>query len=243
MTKPLDDSEFAAELHELLVAAALGDATDVQIARLNDLLRSDTGLRHQAARFFEEEAVLRREFNVIDRVGEFHKPLAKDLAGGDASSSDANVSCETAILTGPRQRFFLAVAILIGASVGIIWWQRGAGTATLNQSADSRHERALEDGDSIDNASQRELPSLAATILTPVTHVSWSGPQFASDVNSGPPTAVMREGVTSFISAFGRPAEGYMVCLRPDALLDLVVAGDAEGENALAVIEFDANGR
>jgi hypothetical protein len=53
----------------------------------------------------------------------------------------------------------------------------------------------------------------------------------------------MREGVTSFISAFGRPAEGYMVCLRPDALLDLVVAGDAEGENALAVIEFDANGR
>jgi len=53
----------------------------------------------------------------------------------------------------------------------------------------------------------------------------------------------MREGVTSFISAFGRPAEGYMVCLRPDALLDLVVAGDAEGENAAAVIEFDANGK
>jgi hypothetical protein len=53
----------------------------------------------------------------------------------------------------------------------------------------------------------------------------------------------MREGVISFISAFGRPAQGYMVCLQPGALLDLVVAGDAEGENALAVIEFDGSGR
>src|SRR5689334_6996708 len=121
MTKPLEDSEYDAELHELLVAAALGEVTDAQIARLNAMLLREERFRHQAARFFEEEAVLRREFNVIDRVGAFHKRLAKDLAGEDASASAANVSCETAILTGPRQRFFLAVAILIGASVGIIW--------------------------------------------------------------------------------------------------------------------------
>ena len=84
---------------------------------------------------------------------------------------------------------------------------------------------------------------LTASILTPVTRVSWSGPRFASELNNEPLASTMREGVTSFTSAFGRPAQGYMVCLRPGAFLDLVVAADSDGENALAVIEFDGAGR
>jgi hypothetical protein len=244
MTKPLENHEFASELRQLLVAVALGDATDTQIGRLNGLLLHDERLRRQAARFFEEETVLRREFNVLERVGEFHKTLAKEPASESTLSSVENVGCESRTFSSALQRLSLAVAVLIGASIGIIWIAGRARNSAIDQSADEVRLRPLQVAESVNIASQQQgLPSLVASILTPVTHVSWSGPQFASELNSGPPTSTMRDGVISFMSAFGRPARGYMVCLQPAALLDLVVAGDAEGENALAVIEFDASGR
>jgi hypothetical protein len=240
MTKPLEISEFAAELRELLVAVALSDATDTQIGRLNELLLQDERLRQQAARFFEEEIVLRREFNMLDRVGEFHKTLANESFGESTPSSTANVSCELRTLNSALQRLTLAVAILIGASIGIIWLAEQVRKSAIDQSADEVHLRPLSVAET---SRQQGLPTLVANILTPVTHVSWSGPQFASELNSGSPASTLREGVISFTSAFGRPAKGYMVCLQPAALLDLVVAGDAEGENALAAIEFDGSGR
>ena len=40
MTKPLEEPEFAADVSQLLVAVMLGDATDAQIGRLNELLRA-----------------------------------------------------------------------------------------------------------------------------------------------------------------------------------------------------------
>jgi hypothetical protein len=244
VTKPLETPEFSAELRQLLVAVALNDATDAQIGRLNELLLYDERLRQEAARFFEEEAVLRREFNVLDRVGEFHKTLAKEAAGQRKPSSTSHVDCEPRILHSTWQRLSLAVAVSIAASMGIIWLAGQGRNSTINQSAEEAHLRPPSVAESARDASQQpRLPPLVAGLLTPVTRVSWSGPQFATELNSGPPTSTMSEGVISFISAFGRPAQGYMVCLQPGALLDLVVAGDAEGENALAVIEFDGSGR
>src|SRR4029079_14113066 len=143
MTKPLENPEFAAELHQLLVAVSLGDATDTQIGRLNDLLLGDQRLRHQAARFFEEEAMLRREFNVLDRVGELHTKLAKDLTGENTPPGTANAECELRILDSTRQRLFLAAAVLMGASIGIIWLEGRYGTSAFKQSADEVHLRPL----------------------------------------------------------------------------------------------------
>jgi hypothetical protein len=88
------------------------------------------------------------------------------------------------------------------------------------------------------------LVMTATAILPQVTRVSWSGPQFAINIKSSARRfdVRLREGVIPFTSVNGRPAQGYMVHLPPDALLDLVVAADAEGENSLAVIEFDSDG-
>lgn len=228
MTKPFAESDLANELRRLLVATSLGDATDGQIGRLNDLLLREETLRHQAARFFEEEVVLRREFEMLDRVVEFHNPLVPDSDGETSPSSMASDRCNASFFNSTKQRLYFAAAILISASIGIAWVEQRTKTSAVGQS--------------VDEARVRVLP-LAASILTPVTHVSWSGPQFASEINASPSASVMREGLVSFTSAFGRPAQGYMVCLQPAASLDLVVAGDAEGENALAVIEFDGGGK
>jgi hypothetical protein len=244
VTKPLETPEFSAELRQLLVAVALSDDTDAQIGRLNELLLCDERLRHEAARFFEEEAVLRREFNVLDRVGEFHKTLAKESAGESTPLSVGHIDCESRILNSRWQRLSLAVAVLIAASLGIIRLAGQVRNSVINQSVEEAQVRPSSVAENARDASQQHgLPPLVAGLLTPVTHVSWSGPQFASDLNSGPPASRLSEGVMPFISAFGRPAQGYMICLQPGALLDLVVAGDAEGENALAVIEFDGSGR
>ncbi len=220
MTEPLEESEFAAELSQLLAAAALGDASDAQIARLNDLLLQDESLRHQAARFFEEEAVLRREFQVLDRVVEYHTPL-REASKVVASARDAD--CETPECSSGWRRMFLAVAVLICASMATLWLAHRARTAAIGTASETESAGL--------RINDRELP-LTASILTPVTYVSWSGPRFATDINARPLTTSMREGTIPFTSAFGRPAEGYMVCLRPDSLLDLIVTADADGENA-----------
>jgi uncharacterized protein YigA (DUF484 family) len=233
MAEPLEESVFAAELSQLLAAAALGDATDAQIVRLNDLLLQDASLRDQAARFFEEEAVLRREFQVFDRVVDYHTPL-RDTRIAQAVPNTRGAKCETLECSSGWRRMFLAVAVLICASIATLWLAHRVRTAAFGTASETESAGL--------RINDRSLP-LTASILTPVTYVSWSGPRFATDINARPLTTAMREGTTAFTSAFGRPAEGYMVCLQPDSLLDLIVTADADGENALAVIEFDESGR
>ena len=242
MSQPAASSELSAELHQLLVAAVLGAATATQIARLNALLRSDTQLRHEAARFLEEEAVLRREFTMLDRVVDFHK-LPLKPAGNVAGPPPQGMVCRGTVWQQLRQRLFLAVALLLSLSIAVLALKQATPTSDSEFASDT-HAAALPLGDGMELAAANQHPlPIAASILTPVTHVSWSGPQFATWPASDPPTAKIREGVVSFTSAFGRPAKGYVLCLPPGALLDVVAAGDAEGENALAVIEFDAYGR
>lgn len=242
MSTPYDESKLAAELNRLLVAANLGDASDGEVARLNELLLSNDELRQLAARFFEEEVVLRREFEILDRVGEFHGPRTierADLTAPGASGTKCARSRDS-----QRKRLFLAVAIMISSVVGWVtfnhdgrwfWNIRPSDGSNLSQPmAESGVESPFAPG---------TLQPLTASILTPVIRVSWSGPQFASELNATPMIASIHEGVIPFTSSFGRPAQGYLVCLRPGLLMDLIVTADAEGENALAVIEIDGSGK
>ncbi|HEX3598738.1 MAG TPA: hypothetical protein VHU84_01275 [Lacipirellulaceae bacterium] len=238
MSNPQNESEFATELNQLLAAAALGDATDAQVCRLNELLLRDEGLRRQAARFFEEEVVLRREFEVLDRVGEFHNPRSLESSDRRDESHESATRCRARFGSTPGQRLFVAVALLVSSIIGWLWFDQKTGS----QAANDAGVRALLSETGIESTSHGVQP-LTACILTPVTRVSWAGPQFASERNSSPMISAIREGVIPFTSAFGRPAQGYLVRLRPHALLDLVVTADAEGENALAVIELDGTGR
>ncbi|HEY2759492.1 MAG TPA: hypothetical protein VGI75_02075 [Pirellulales bacterium] len=242
MTSRHNESKLAAELNRLLAAASLGDASDSELARLNELLLNDRELRQQAAQFFEEEVVLRREFEILDRVGEFHNP--RTLGRANALEVGGGESCRTRLAPNVRQRLFLAVAVLVSSIVGWMsihhggWWLwqgRSQGEAGISlPTFDSGMEGP---------ATARALQPLTASILTPVIRVSWSGPQFASELNASPMIAAIHEGVISFTSSFGRPAQGYVVCLRPGALMDLIVTADAEGENALAAIEIDGSGK
>jgi hypothetical protein len=72
MTERSHEFDALAELEVLLVATLLGDAASDQLDRLNELLLGDQELRWHAARFLEEEAMLRRQFEVLGRVGDFH---------------------------------------------------------------------------------------------------------------------------------------------------------------------------
>jgi FecR protein len=75
MTERRQQFDPFAEIDGLLVDLMLGDLADVQVERLNDLLLSDVELRRHAARFLEEDAVLRRQFQVLGRVGDYHSDL------------------------------------------------------------------------------------------------------------------------------------------------------------------------
>src|SRR5882757_4527422 len=108
MNNSQNDSAFSSELNQLLAATALGDATDSQVHRLNELLLRDEGLRQQAARFFEEEVVLRREFEVLDRVGEFHNPRSLESNDHRAVSSTGAARCNARFGSTAGQRLFVA---------------------------------------------------------------------------------------------------------------------------------------
>jgi hypothetical protein len=239
MTKQNDERDIHEDLRRLLVALVLGDASDAEQERLNDLLRNDIELRRRAARFLEEEAVLRHQFQLLDRVCDYHNPLP-DI--DDGLSSAAACARRTRRRTNIRQmRHFapyLLLASLLAVAVGSAFWMVNRAVRT---GAGSGEEAIASTSPSVE---QRSIRSLAMTspVLPRVTRVSWSGPQFAADVDSTAHPSRLYEGVIQFKSLRDRPAECYMVHLPPGALLDLVVTADAEGENSLAVIEFDSDG-
>jgi hypothetical protein len=87
MTEP-HESAVDPELVDLLEAVVLGDATDVQIARLNKILLSDGEKRRIAARFLQDETVLRSEFQLFHRIGDFSRAAADDIA--EPATKDAS---------------------------------------------------------------------------------------------------------------------------------------------------------
>ncbi len=78
-------TENVAELRTLLVAMVLGDASKAELARLNELLLSDAKARHFASEFLADESQLRRQFEMLGRVAEFHNPpIASPTTSGDS---------------------------------------------------------------------------------------------------------------------------------------------------------------
>jgi hypothetical protein len=238
MTKHNDESEVHEDLHRLLVALALGDASAAELEQLNNLLCSDIELRRLAARFLEEEAALRHEFRLLDRVCDYHNPLPEiDRGVCSATTSTQRANDRTnERRTRHLAPYWLLASVLVVAAGGAFWVMNHAGRFGAGSDEEATAAASLEMSQSL-----RPL-TMTASILPPVTRVSWTGPQFAA-VSSASPASHLYEGVVPFTSVHDRRAEGYMVHLPPDAVLELVVTADAEGENSLAVIEFDADGR
>ena len=121
-----------AELITLLAAVVLDDASDEQLGRLNDLLRADVEMRRYASRFLEEESLLRRQFEMLGRVANYHQlpvgvppdtKVAKieqltvsgnaDRKGTDKSKRGATRSAALAI--------FIAASILFVLGAPMVW--------------------------------------------------------------------------------------------------------------------------
>lgn len=60
------------EVLAILNSVVLNDVKEAELNRLNDLLIKDALSRRLAAQFLEEESFLRRQFQVLGKVGDFH---------------------------------------------------------------------------------------------------------------------------------------------------------------------------
>ncbi len=78
------------ELERLLILAYGGDATEVELERLNSLLRAHKDLRLHAIQFLRDDALLRRELQVL---------YASELLAPDAASTST-----LGVLTSPREK-------------------------------------------------------------------------------------------------------------------------------------------
>ncbi|MCI0335497.1 MAG: FecR family protein [Planctomycetes bacterium] len=125
-------SENVAELRTLLVATVLGDASEAELARLNDLLLSDAQARDFAAEFLADESLLRRQFEMLGRVADFHNPPIAALtrsgdsvgfqpaapyrrAGNESHGSGRNVARIAAYF------LLLAASVLVAVGTIAIW--------------------------------------------------------------------------------------------------------------------------
>lgn len=231
----------ADELGKLLVSLVLGDASEVELDLLNDLLQRDVVRRRFAAQFLTDEAVLRHQFEMLGRVGEYHTPLRSRTGQMDCTLAELANKDE---LAGRNERssrgpvLLLLASVLVVSLIGGAWWlgrgPRAGGSYPAT--ADVRSHQVSADP----LAESMAVKRFGA--LPRVERVSWAGPQFAAELEPELTAGPMPRGIVPFASADGRDAEGYMVELRPGALLELVVTADADAENALAVTEFDSRG-
>lgn len=115
--KPTPAHADAPMLRRILASVALGDALAEDWDALNELLVKDEDARRFASRHFEEEASLRREFALFDRVAAFSMP-------GTASIEPSYVTTECVKKTAPsftrwslRSWVSLAAAAAVAAVV------------------------------------------------------------------------------------------------------------------------------
>jgi ferric-dicitrate binding protein FerR (iron transport regulator) len=78
MLEPQDNT-VSPELVALLEAVVLQCASDADVARLNELLLTSAEMRQYAAQFLQDETRLRSAFEMLERVGSFHRPASIEL--------------------------------------------------------------------------------------------------------------------------------------------------------------------
>ena len=138
MTEKHHSADELAELRTLLAAVVFDDASDEQLDRLNDLLKSDLELRRFASRFLEEESVLRRQFELLGRVVDFHQaPLSGQSGVGLPASSQQSLPSEGNRQTGRTRKsgaarrgafaIFIAASIFLVLGAPALWTRDKAG--------------------------------------------------------------------------------------------------------------------
>ncbi|QDV71942.1 FecR protein [Planctomycetes bacterium K2D] len=101
------------KLRRLLASVVLGDASSDDWQALNDLLLQDSGAREYASRYFEEEASLRREFALYDKVANFNLP------GEDAAIAGRALPKEVSRVA-KRWRAFAGASLAVAAALAAI---------------------------------------------------------------------------------------------------------------------------
>ena len=75
------------ELRRLLLVALDGDATDQQLAQLNDLLLADEAARRSASRFLQDDSILREEIGTLETALSFLQQAGKASKSTDAEAA------------------------------------------------------------------------------------------------------------------------------------------------------------
>lgn len=106
------------EIREIAIAANSGEATDAQIARLDELIRSDALLANYAARVFDQQAALAWQ----GMTHESDRAAAASLADAEADVSDRSSSRVSAASRGAKpssnlhfQSLAIGIAFVLGA--------------------------------------------------------------------------------------------------------------------------------
>lgn len=144
MTTNHDNAADFTELRALLASAVLNDASDEQLDRLNEVLKAGVELRRYASQFLAEESMLRREFEMLSRVVDFHQPpiesngcdrighaSAVPVAGLTTTSAAAISKWPTVV----RMSAFLAATVLIAVGFGALWNRERVRNAEVAQNS------------------------------------------------------------------------------------------------------------
>lgn len=209
-----------------------------RLAELEAKLKDCPEAQDEYCRLIMLDTILEAEFgpNALSLT-----PLSPELSETDTCSLVAATlvtDTEQAAPT-PSKRRMLGIAVALAASIAFALPYFGA----VRPASDTQDQNAAEVASMTTSGEDIFLRSPETIgMLHRVTHTTWQPPRQTDRDSERRLTAQLIEGAVSMMPFNGKNAGGYVLKLPPDAVLELNAYADADGENALAVIELDSHG-
>lgn len=223
---------------EALVLEADGTSPAERLAELEAKLKDCPEAQDEYCRLVMLDTILKAEFgpNALSLT-----PLSPELSETDTCSLVAATLVTDTEQTTPTlsKRRMLGIAVGLAASIAFALPYFGAvplANDTQNQSA-AEATNLTTSGPDIFLQSPETIG-----MLHRVTHTTWQPPRQTERPADQRLTAKLIEGAVRMMPFNGKDAGGYVLKLPPGAVLELNTYADADGKNALAVIELDSHG-
>lgn len=227
-------------LKELESLALEADETSPaeRLAKLEAKLRDCPEAQDEYCRLVMLDTILKAEFgpNALSLT-----PLSPELSETDACSMVAATLANDIEPTVPTlsKRLLLGITAATAASLIFVLSYFG----TVPSADDTQNQNAAEVASMTTSDADIFLQSPETIgMLHRVTHTTWQPPRQTDQDSERRLTAQLIEGAVRMMPFNGKDAGGYVLKLPPGAVLELNTYADADGENALAIIELDSRG-